>query len=105
MIIRAWGSAADEREVVIYNHAEDENRIGNCRGPKDKDICVCVGHSGDYFHDYIILRVTKNGTYKKAMRFGAYGFGKTLGKINQKDFYLLLAGEEINLPKKYQKGK
>ncbi|MBK6616515.1 hypothetical protein [Ottowia sp.] len=73
--------------------------MGSCKWlPRSGDICVCVGHSGDYFHDYVALRPSEGGLWVVAGEFSAYGFGAKLGVLEKKAFHLAQAGLAIELP-------
>lgn len=58
-------------------------------------ICVCVGHAGDYFHDYVAIRKSDDGMWRKVGRFGAYWFGEKVADLDERSFYLVQAGEPI----------
>ena len=91
-----WGTGATNGIIYRYDHARDKCRIGNCEWlPEDGDLCLCVGHSGDYFHDYIALRKYGDGKMIKFGEFGAYPFGVEIGKLDKRSFHLVQAGEPI----------
>ena len=94
----AWGSGATNRTIYRYDHARDKHRMGHCAWlPKDGDLCLCVGHSGDCFHDYVALRQGDDGKWTKAGEFGAYFFGEKVGELCKRDFHLAQAGEPIEM--------
>lgn len=97
-MFRPWGVSAKNGELYRYDRVKDKGLIGHCTWkPKDGDICVCTGHSGDYFHDYIALRKSADGLYRMVGKFGAYRFGQKVGQIKERDFFLAQAGEPVTL--------
>ena len=98
MMFRQWGSGNESGAIYEYLESESRHRIGHCDFiPRDGDYCVCIEHSGDCFDDYIAIRNTGKGTFKKIGEFGAYRFGEKLASLGKKDFHLLQAGEEVML--------
>ena len=96
--IGLWRSGGETGRVFIYRDDIDKNRMGMCDWlPKDGDWCVQTNHSGDCFYNYIVIRKTKEGKYKKVNRFGAYCFGKPGRKLTNRQYHLLLAGEPVCL--------
>lgn len=82
--------------VYKYIDKEHKHRMGHCEWlPSDGDLCVCIGHSGDCFNDYVAMRKQSDGTYLKVGEFGAYNFGVPCGKLDERNFHLLQAGEPI----------
>jgi len=93
-----WGNGNSIRGIYRYYDEKHKRRMGSCSWlPKDGDLCLCTGHTGDYFNDYVALKKTKGGKYQKHHRFGAYTFGKRLMYIPEKKFHLLLGGMKVDL--------
>lgn len=93
-----WGQGASIGTIYLYNNKLDEGRIGHCQfKPADGDLCLCVEHSGDYFYDYIAIR-RSGRKWKAAGRFGAYVFGQSIAKTNERQFCLLQEGLAVALP-------
>lgn len=91
-----WGVAATNRIVYEYKHERDEKRIGSCKWlPSDGDMCLCVGHSGDRFHQYLALRQREDGLWQSAGQFGAYGFWDKVAELDERNFFLAQAGEPV----------
>lgn len=91
-------SIAEVGLIYRYDKADSECRLGDCDWlPDDQDICLCVAHSGDCFHTYIALRPTANGFVKHG-KFGAYGLGEPIGRVDERSLHLAQAGEAIYLP-------
>ena len=85
---RAWTSGANIGTIYHYDHAQDADRIGHCAWlPNDGDLCLCVEHSGDSFYDYFALRLNDNGKLTKVGEFGAYVFGRKVGKLEKRQFH------------------
>lgn len=99
MMYRRWGAGGTKKAIYKYSDKEHKHRMGSCDWlPKDGDLCICVGHSGDCFSDYVAMRKTAKGTYEMVGKFGAYNFGKPVGELSDRDYHLLQAGEEIEGP-------
>ena len=97
MMYRPWGGGGIKKGIYKYDHKRDEHRMGGCDWlPKDGDICICTDHSGDYFSDYFVVREVKPQEFKKVGIFSAYNFSEQEGKLSERIFHLLLAGETIN---------
>jgi hypothetical protein len=93
-----WGGGAAERDLVQYSDERHRDRMGHCKWfPSDGDFCVCVKHSGDCFYSYMAIRKEEDGTWRKIGDFGAYVFGEKIGKIDEREFFLLQAGELVSL--------
>jgi hypothetical protein len=43
------------------------------------------------------MRQQENGKHKMVGKFGAYNFGEILGRLPDREYYLLQAGEPIRL--------
>lgn len=54
------------------------------------------GRSGDYFHDYVAMRKGEDGLWRRVGEFGAYVFGESLGKMPDREFHLMMAGEPVS---------
>lgn len=94
----SWGIAAQNRIAYRYDHAKHKHLMGYCKWlPKDGDVCVCTGHSGDCFHNYFAMRRGNDGLWRMVGTFGAYGFGEPLGEIENRAYHLLQAGEAVAL--------
>lgn len=92
---RRWGAAGGEQHVFAYKG--DGHRVGHCPWrPSDGDYCVRVKHSGDYFHDYVAMRKGEDGLWRRVGEFGAYVFGESLGKMPDREFHLMMAGEPVS---------
>lgn len=73
-----WGVAYDRGGIYRIDDAKHDNsRMGNCDYAgklKAGDLALCTDHTGDYFHDFILVEVlqgklrTRPGT-----EFSAYG--------------------------------
>jgi len=97
MIMR-WNSGNEIMGVYEYKDSEHSRRMGHCEFlPSDGDLCVCVSHSGDCFNNYIAIRKQPCGGYKSIGEFGAYVFGDKSFNLKSREFYLLQAGETVNL--------
>lgn len=94
---RPWGGGGGKKYIYPYDHERDKNRMGSCKWlPKDGDLCVCTGHSGDCFSDYFAIRkIKKTGLFKMVGQFGAYNFSEQSGKLSDRIFHLLQAGESV----------
>ena len=91
-----WRIGATNGIIYRYDHDRDKCRMGNCEWlPKDGDLCLCIGHSGDYFHDYVVLIKSEDGRMVKSGEFSAYSFGVEVGKLCKRSFHLVQAGEPI----------
>lgn len=85
---------------------EFESRLGHSwvRGRlKHGDILVAIAHSGDCFHDYLLLnhsRVTRAGAKQLYLdpvphSFGAYTLGEPMGRLGSKQLDLIMTGQDI----------
>ena len=98
MINKSWRSVASNKNIYLYINKSEEDRKGNNKFfPMDGDFCLCVGHSGDCFHDYIALKKLGNGKYKMYGKYGAYGSGNKICEIDNRTYHLLQAGEEVEI--------
>jgi|SRR6267142_56543 len=93
---RPWGHGNKIGEVYVV----EENRLGiNNHQPKDKSLALCIEHTGDYFYDYMPIVVDKKGIRAKLNKqFGSYAFRKLsrFRKFSDREFHLLLAGENLS---------
>lgn len=65
---------------------------------KKGDLLLCTGHSGDYFHNFILLKTYSNGWEGiTGSEFGAYGsIGKLVHTVGDRDFDTLVKGEFVD---------
>lgn len=99
-----WHKNNNVGEIFLIRNAKEANaRIGNCwmknRLRRD-DLVLCVAHTGDGFHDYILLE--KGGNFIRALmgsRFGAYGIqgGKKVATLEEADFVELVSSDRTEL--------
>lgn len=86
-----------------------EHRLGHgwAKGRlKQGDILVAISHSGDCFHDYLLLDATRGTQHGKptlflkpiSTPFGAYALGKPVAHLQMKDLGLAMAGEDLTIP-------
>lgn len=86
-----------------------EDRLGHCwaRGRlKQGDILVAIRHSGDCFHDYLLLEPSVGSIDGKPtlflrpipVPFGAYTLGEPIGALNMMELGLAMAGKEFSIP-------
>jgi len=100
----------DIGDLFVLN-GEFEHRLGHgwARGRlKQGDVLVAIRHSGDCFHDYLLLDPSKIVSGGKTMLrlvpvatpFGSYTLGDPIGTLPQRQLGLALAGEEfmIDIP-------
>ena len=99
-----WHANNSTGDVFRVEHpVVASRRIGDCwmRGRLKKgDLVLCVDHTGDGFHDYILLEVGMN--FIKAVsgsRFGAYGMAgsQKITKLEEADFLELLSKSDNSL--------
>lgn len=90
-----WGKAYDQLGLYQITDSEYANsRMGYCdmRGKlKDGDLALCVGHSGDYFHDFILLDVENEYiSVRPDSKFCGYaGMGEKVGALSVAEFLSL----------------
>lgn len=84
--------------TAIYKYnARDKDRIGkaNIKTPNDGDMCLCIGHAGNGFYNYIAIKEDGNGNWLECGEFGARCFGEEVARLDKRSFYLVQAGEPI----------
>ena len=106
-----WRKSLNTGDLLLVTDAKSVC-VGHCwmQGRLKKgDIALCVGHSGDGFHDFFLVdasfSVYRDGKYIPSARlimesrFGAYEWGGLLDyKLSARDYHLLMAGETISFP-------
>jgi hypothetical protein len=96
---RAWTSITPNGSLHRYSEKRGTFRMGHgVQPPGEGAVCLCIGHSGDGFHSYLVLKQGTDGFWRASDRFGAYGLGEHIGYLEPREFYLLLAGEPVQLP-------
>lgn len=94
----AWTPGNRSQSLYRYCDKEHQDRMGYCKYlPNDGDLCLCVGHTGDCFDDYVVLWVDDDGLYSVLYEFSAYKFGEEICNLSNRAFHLLLAGESLAL--------
>ncbi len=90
-----WGTAYDQLGLYRITNAEYANsRMGYCdmRGKLQAgDLAVCVGHSGDYFHTFILLDEADGYvSVRPHSTFSGYGgMGEKVGNLTTAEFLSL----------------
>ena len=96
-----WRSGCSIGSLYVFANKFDLERIGDCwmnGRVKIGDITMCIGHSGDCFHNFILLKHGVN--FIKGIpesKFGAYNFGVEIKSWcpTMREFHLLCAGETL----------
>lgn len=96
---RSWGSSHSNHDLLqVQDAAHSNGRLGYVwmRGRlKTGDLLVCTGHSGDHFHDFALVEKKADGSYvgRIVPRLAGYGgTGVTVGKLDERTFYGVMAG-------------
>jgi hypothetical protein len=93
-----WRQGNIRKNIYKYNEKLHKNRMGHCDFlPNDGDLCICVEPAGDCFDRYVVVRKCDDGCYVMVGEFGAYAFGDSCGTVNDREFHLLQAGEQVRL--------
>lgn len=103
----AWNGTAKTRTIYrVDDERYCNSRIGNCWAEgrlKMLDLLLCDKQSGDCFYDYYLIDYTnfrnKLGVHMKLIpyRIGAYKMGEELHTLNDREYHLLMAGEEVEV--------
>jgi hypothetical protein len=97
----AWRSGNATGAFYLLSVADLE-RVGDCwmKGRLHvRDLVLCVGHTGDCFHDFILIKEFVNGLRGiPASRFGAYALANPTRQgldPDGADFHNLAAGNFV----------
>ncbi len=95
-----WGGGASIGQLYQFKDEHDLKRMGSCwmaGRVRIGDVALCLQHSGDCFHTYILMERYANGLKGiPGARFGACTFGEQLmPRLSERAFHLLAAGEFV----------
>jgi hypothetical protein len=96
-----WRTSYANGGLYRVENVEEANRAMGHTMMKGRllegDLLLCIGHTGDAFHDFMLLEPIGNG-YRadRGMVFGAYGgIGKHVGEISPEKSIELIESEFV----------